>query len=94
MKPVKYETVKLKAQREAYVKNMDKAVCASLLQGVTDGTFDWRNNLDQLQEKVWEVIKQWDIRRVKTLHELFPSILPKGCKYVIDCTDRGWEIIE
>lgn len=94
MKPVKWETVKLRAKREANLSGT-KGWIASLLESMIDGSFDWRTSLENLQELVWDRIEKWDIREVKKLHDIFPRCLPKDCRYVADLRDDGeWWIIE
>lgn len=94
MKPVKWENVKLRAKREASLSDTE-AWIASLLESAADGSFDWRGNLESLQELVWDRIDKWDIREVKKLHDIFPRCLPKDCRYAADLMDDGnWWIVE
>jgi len=93
MKPVTWDRVKLNAQRCANVNGTYDAAYA-LLAGIEDGTFDWRGNLEKLQEAVWERIERWDIRCIRKLHELFPTCLPRDCKYAVDMLDDGtWWVV-
>ncbi len=100
MRPVKWEKVKLEAQRIAQVNytgsmeehaitSYERPAIVALLEGVIDETYDWRGNLKQLQELVWERIENWDIRCVKGLHALFPGCLPRNCRYVVDYDKNG-----
>jgi len=95
MKPVKFDRVKLRAMQEANIslESPDKAACYAMLDGVADGTFDWRKNFGKLQKLVWDRIDKWDIRCLKSLHMLFPACLPKDCKYIVEEGDDGWWIV-
>ena len=105
MRPVKWDAVKLKAQQAAnigaynhYDSNgvrMENPACYALLEGVADKSYDWRGKLNELQALIWDRIVRWDIRCIRKLHELFPSCLPRDCKYVVDYNDKGeWVVFE
>lgn len=46
-----------------------------LIAGAADGSFDWKKNLEEMRNQAIQLIEKWDIRRVKTLIELFPTIV-------------------
>ena len=98
MKPVTFSRVKQRAVQQACVTLDDilsNSRCAyyAMLEGVADGTFDWRKNHQKLQEIVCERIKKWDIRCLKRLHMLFPNCLPKDCKYIVEQSEHEWWIV-
>lgn len=42
-----------------------------------NNNISWRDNLKEMQDEACNIIDRWDIRRVSTLIQLFPVIIPK-----------------
>lgn len=87
LKPKKWEKIKLEAQRKANIQN--DSVLYAVMEGVACGTTDWRGKLDELQALVWGTISKWDIRKVKTLCDIFPGIVAKDCLFICEMDERG-----
>jgi hypothetical protein len=60
--------------------------------------FGWRKNAVELRNKAIHIIEHWDIRRVKSLIDLFPGCVPKYCLgkvpecYVADNDKAEWMV--
>jgi hypothetical protein len=85
--------VKLKACQEVKL-SQTRVTPYALLAGIEDGTFDWREHQKKMLDAACERIEHWDIRCVQKLHELFPSCLPRNCRYVVELRDDGCWWIE
>lgn len=94
----KFETLKRKAIEVAVGSGWEnnwKLCSYALVAGIGDNTLNWKKNANELQELIIKRIEQWDIRMVKTLVDLFPSIISKKCfNQKITCyqTDVGWVV--
>ena len=88
MKPVKWETVKLRACRDANLRGYGPEI-AAVMEAVACGTLDWRGKYKELQELVWKRIQAWDIRQARKLRELFPSCLPANCRFEAFENEKG-----
>jgi len=102
MRVYKWENLKLKAcQRLSEYSNNQIALYGllqSLEQNLTGMDLkSWRNNSRDIREKAWNIIENWDIRKAKTLINLFPAII--AYKYrnetpICDYNDNGsWCLI-
>lgn len=88
MQPRKWKQIKLEAARRARI-TLDNGGAAAVLAAMTRGSTDWRTELTALQQQVWTVIDNWDIRRVRALCALFPGIVPRDCMFICELNDRG-----
>ena len=94
MKPIKWEKVKLKAQQQAQVTHLDDTCICAICEHIFENKSHWRKGVFDIQERVWNIISKWDIRCVRKLHELFPTCLPKDCKYAIELQNDGdWWVV-
>ena len=90
MTTIKWETVKLKCQQGMNVEPMSMFnggftdyFWTTLLGVSLAEKKNWREVEPELREKCYSIIANWDIRRAKTLIDLFPSMMPKQCLNVI-----------
>lgn len=86
---IKFDALKEKAILAA-VGNIpycyEKLAPWAILAGIESGKYGWRKNAEEIREKVIRIIERWDVRRVKALIELFPSIVPqKYAKASVQC---------
>ena len=94
MKVMKWENVKLKCQQAMNVEpcnifsgNFSKAYWATVIGVSLAEKKNWREVEPELREKCYSIIADWDIRRAKTLIDLFPHMMPKQCLNKIPVAD-------
>jgi len=92
MKPQRWNAVKLRAKRSSYLGIHNKAACHALWVGAMSNT-SWRDVLVNMQEEIYKIIDQWDIRRAKALCKLIPDLVPKSCTFTVDYDEKGEWII-
>jgi hypothetical protein len=77
---IKWETLKDKAATAAVGHDLpytyEKLAPYGLLACIENMAGDLRGRVEELKTRTRQVIAAWDIRRVKTLIELFPGIVP------------------
>jgi hypothetical protein len=86
MKTYKLNALKDKAVIQAnglmggrFAENSQPAVIASILAKNLEGQGkNWRDNYEELRTLVIKTIDNWDVRNVKSLIALFPSIVNKS----------------
>jgi hypothetical protein len=94
---IKWDALKNKAKDMA-VGNIpycfEKMAPYALIEGIIDNSFNWKQNVTILRNKVIQIIDNWDIRRVKTLIDLFPGIVSTSNRnrHITCYMDDNWMV--
>jgi hypothetical protein len=100
-----WEKVKENIAREAYTSiqkhnihcnNSNLLTCLLMARDIETGKkLPSVKRVQYFADQVFETIMRWDIRSASKLQEVFPQWFPKrlGKGFVIEQTEKGWELI-